>query len=92
MEFFHGSLELDGTVICEALEGWVEVVAPPGRLSSWHGGFRAPATAHSDLFSTLSSAEPCTLKLDDGRKGQMFINHMSLAGEEVQFQGTGPLE
>jgi hypothetical protein len=63
-------------------------ITPPsaGRLGEWHGSFECDL----DVGLRLMERRMLTLRLDDGRSGEVFIGRV--AGNYVALQGSGSLE
>jgi hypothetical protein len=86
MGTYRGDLILDGKVVREDLEFWIQEIRPqpPAKLSEWRGSFEAPTGEDFDWTATYE------VRLDDGRRGKLLVTNID--GDSCMFQGTGPLE
>jgi hypothetical protein len=76
----------DTHVIAQGVAVVINVeVEPPGRLMEWHGWVEMPGGAGYGFLTKGT----CRITLLDGRSGDVFATHVE--GDDVEFQGSGPL-
>ncbi len=84
MDSYRGDLLLDGDVMFEGLEFWIEEIRPPSpaKLSEWRGEFEAP---HDQRFHWQARYE---LRLDDGRRGVLLVKKFAPGAEGATCRFT----
>jgi hypothetical protein len=60
---------------------------PKNGRQNWYGSFK---TSQSLKLSLLR--QKCTIELEDGRSGEIFITHQSLPSTDAEFMVNGALE
>lgn len=88
MEYLRASIKEGDQILFEKLDVNLAVRKSASGLKEWYGSFELPAGGH------IEPGEPYKLILEDGRSGDILINHISITNDLptlVHFLGSGPL-
>ena len=87
MDSYRGDLLLDGEVLREGIEFFIEIDRPPGRkLYTWKGYFEVPKNCDADFVNSRQFE----IRLSDGRAGVINVSGFDFI--VIEFQGTGDLK
>ena len=83
MARFRGAIKDGEKVLVADRDIWIG-----GDDNGWEGWFPV-SPSDGSIAEALMEGRQCTLVLDTGRTGQIFLTHMDPSAEKADFEGTG---